>query len=169
MGGVGVTHKLDNLIRVELQQILEPLANLLKDSLGLFRGPLVTRSGFVTRRASPETDTVESLASVDNDTHDLVVAFLLELLTDRSEKNVHPDFVIGLALLESVCPTTTVLVLWVFPFWAYAGLEKVIVGLWCELGSRSDVVLWLSACLCAQDRVKVNLHRYPRTLQQCRK
>ena len=150
MGRVGVTHELDNLVRVELQQVLESLADLLQDILGLLRTPLVTRSGFVTRRAGPETDTVESLAGVDDDTHDLVVAFLLELLADGSEEDVHPDLVIGLALLESVCPATTVLVLWVFPFWAYAGLEEVVVGFWCELRSRSDVVLWLSACLCAQ-------------------
>lgn len=33
------------------------------------------------------------------------------------------------------------LVLWILPLWANAGLEEVIVGLLGELGGRSDVVL----------------------------
>jgi len=150
VGRVRVSHELDNLIWVELQQVLEPLPDLLQDVLGLVRASLIARSRLVARGASPETDTVKGLTGVDNDTHDFVVAFVLELFTDGGKENVHPDLVVGFALLESVGPATTVLVLWIFPFWTDACLEEVVVGFWSELRSRSDVVLRLSVYLCAR-------------------
>lgn len=140
-----MAHELDRLLVCDLKNSLEALANLHEYGLRLLRGTLgLALLGGVclgASAASPETDTVEGLTDVDNDTHDLVVIVILKLLTNGSEQDVQPDFVIGLTLLEGVRPTATVLVLRVFPLRADTLLEKVVIGLGSELGRGSDVVL----------------------------
>lgn len=140
-----MAHKLDRLLVCDLENGLEALADLHEDDLRLLRGTLgLALLGGIclgASAASPETNTVESLADVDDDTHDFVVIVILKLLTDGSEQDVQPDFVVGLALLEGVRPAATVLVLRVFPLRADTLLEEVVVGLGGELGRGSDVVL----------------------------
>jgi len=145
VGRVGVTHELDRLLVCDLEDLLEAVADLHEDSLRLLRGALrlalLGGIGLCASAASPEADTVEGLADVDDDTHDLVVVVILELLTNGSEQDVEPDVVVGLALLEGVGPAATVLVLRIFPLRADALLEEVVVGLGSELGRGGDVVL----------------------------
>lgn len=140
-----MAHEFDGLLVGDLEDLLEAVADLHEDSLRLLRSALgLTLLGGVGLSASaagPEADTVEGLANVDDDTHDLVVVVILELLTNGSEQDVEPDVVVGLALFEGVGPTTTVLVLGVFPLGADTVLEEVVVGLGSELGGGGDVVL----------------------------
>jgi hypothetical protein len=145
VGRVGVAHELDGLLVGDLENLLEAVADLHENGLRLLRGALglalLGGVGLGAGAAGPETDTVEGLADVDDDTHDLVVVVVLELLTNSSEQDVQPDVVVGLALLEGVGPAATVLVLGVFPLRADAVLEEVVVGLGGELGGGGDVVL----------------------------
>lgn len=145
VGRVGVTHELDGLLVLDGEDGLEVVADLHEDLLRLLGSALgltlLGGVGLCAGGAGPETDTVEGLADVDDDTHDLVVVVILELFTDGSKQDVKPDVVVGLALLEGVGPTATVLVLRVFPLGADAVLEEMVVGLGGELGRGSDVVL----------------------------
>lgn len=140
-----MTHELDELGVLNVKDVLEVCANLHEDLLRLLRGAsrlaLLVGVGLGAGAAGPEADTVESLTDVDDDTHDLVVVVVLQLLADGGEKDVKPDVVVGLALLEGVGPTAAVLVLGVFPFGADTLLEQVVIGLGGELGRGSDVVL----------------------------
>lgn len=128
-----MSHELDLLSRLESKNSLESLANLHEHSSALLSSPgwaagsLCVGGSRLASAASPQTDTVEGLADVDNDTHDFVVGVVLELLTNGSKEDVQPDVIVGLALLESVCPAATVLVLGVFPLGADAALEEVVV------------------------------------------
>ena len=150
-----MSHELDGLLVCDLKDVLEAVADLHEDSLRLLRGALglalLGGVGLCASAASPEADTVESLTDVDDDTHDLVVVVILELLTNGSEQDVEPDVVVGLALLEGVGPAATVLVLGVFPLGADTLLEEVVVGLGSELGRGGDVVLrWGQSMFCKQ-------------------
>jgi hypothetical protein len=144
VGRVLVTRELDLLGAGQSEDLLEPLADLFQPLLALlgvstFDGGLAL--GLLASSAGPETDTPEGLADVDNHAHDLVVLLVLESLTDGGEHDVEPGLVVGLAVLEGVGPTATVLVLGVLPLGADATLEKVVVRLLGELGGRGDVVL----------------------------
>jgi hypothetical protein len=145
VGRVGMAHELDGLLVGDLEDLLEAVADLHEDSLRLLRGALRLSSlggvGLCAGAAGPETNTVEGLTNVDDNTHDLVVVVILELLANGAEQDVQPDFVVGLALLEGVGPATTVLVLRVFPLRADTVLEEVVVGLGGELRGGGDVVL----------------------------
>ena len=139
-----MTRELDLLGGGQSENLLEFLADLLQPLLALLgvstlNGGLAL--GLLTSGAGPETDTPEGLADVDDHTHDLVVLLVLESLTNGGEHNVEPGLVVGLAVLEGVGPTATVLVLRVLPLWADTALEEVVVGLLGEFGSRGDVVL----------------------------
>jgi hypothetical protein len=144
VGGVLVTRELDLLGGGQSEDLLELLADLLQPLLALHGVSALDGSlalGLLAGSAGPETDTPESLADVDDHTHDLVVLLVLKSLADGGEHDVEPSLVVGLAVLESVGPTATVLVLGVFPLGADAALEEVVVGLLRELGRRGDVVL----------------------------
>lgn len=93
----------------------------------------------------PETDTVESFANIDYDTHDLAIVLVLECLTDSGEHDVQPQLVDvdGLLVLELEGPLSTVLVLRVLPFWTDTFLEEMVIGFLRKIGGRSDVVLHL--------------------------
>ena len=144
VGRVLVTRELDLLGARKSENLLEPLADLLQPLLALLGVSALDGGlalGLLASGAGPETDTPESLADVDDHTHDLVVLLVLESLTDGGEHDVEPGLVVGLAVLEGVGPTATVLVLGVLPLGADAALEEVVVGLLGELGGRGDVVL----------------------------
>jgi hypothetical protein len=144
VSGVLVTRELNLLGGGKLKDLLEPLTDLLQPLLALL-GISALDGGFalglLAGSAGPETDTPEGLADVDDHTHDLVVLLVLKSLTDGGEHDVEPGLVVGLAVLESVRPAATVLVLRVLPLRADTVLEEVVVGLLRELGSRGDVVL----------------------------
>lgn len=139
MSRVSVTHELNDVVNT--QHLLEPLSNLLKHLLALLGSAALLAWGGLARSTSPEADTVEGLTDVDDDTHDLVVALVLELLTNGGKEHVQPDVIVGLALLEGVGPAASVLVLRVLPLRTDAAFEEVVVGLLGELGSGGDVVL----------------------------
>ena len=144
MGRVLVTREFDLLGTRKSEDFLEPLADLFQPLLALLGVSALDGGlalGLLASSAGPETDTPEGLADVDDHTHDLVVLLILEGLTDGGEHDVEPGLVVGLAVLEGVRPTATVLVLGVLPLGAHAALEEVVIGLLGELGSRGDVVL----------------------------
>lgn len=173
-----MSHKLNQLLVSQGKSILEVGTNLCQDGAALIRSLAhSTALGSSSRllgsgSAGPQADTIEGLADVDDNTHDLVVSIILELLTNSSKEDAQPDVVVGLALLESVGPTTTVLVLRVFPLGSHATLEEVVVGLLGELRGGSNVVLFRARqCEClfswqfgGRSR---DLRRYPRTLRRC--
>lgn len=144
MGRVLVTRELDLLGARKSENLLEPLADLLQPLLALLGVSALDGGlalGLLASGAGPKTDTPEGLADVDDHTHDLVVLLVLKSLTDGGEHDVEPGLVVGLAVLEGVGPTATVLVLGVLPLGADAALEEVVVRLLGELGGRGDVVL----------------------------
>ena len=144
VGRVLVTRELDLLGAGKSKDVLEPLADLFQPLLALKRVSALNGGlalGLLASGAGPQTDTPESLADVDDNTHDLVVLLVLKGLADGSEHDVEPSLVVGLAVLEGVGPTATVLVLGVLPLGADAALEEVVVRLLGKLGSRGDVVL----------------------------
>jgi hypothetical protein len=144
VGRVLVTGELDLLGAGEIEDVLEPLADLFQPLLALKRVSALNGGlalGLLASGAGPQTDTPESLADVDDDTHDLVVLLVLKGLANGSEHDVEPSLIVGLAVLEGVGPATTVLVLGVLPLGAHALLEEVVVRLLRKLRSRGDVVL----------------------------
>ena len=144
VGRVLVTRELDLLGAGKSKDVLEPLADLFQPLLALKRVSALNGGlalGLLASGAGPQTDTPESLADVDDNTHDLVVLLVLKGLADGSEHDVEPSLVVGLAVLEGVGPTATVLVLGVFPLGAHAALEEVVVGLLRKFRSGGDVVL----------------------------
>ena len=144
MGRVLVTRELDLLGARKSENLLEPLADLLQPLLALLGVSALDGGlalGLLASGAGPKTDTPEGLADVDDHTHDLVVLLVLKSLTDGGEHDVEPGLVVGLAVLEGVGPTATVLVLGVLPLGADAALEEVVVRLLGKLGGRGDVVL----------------------------
>jgi hypothetical protein len=140
-----VTHELDGLSVLDGKDSLEAATNLHQDLLRLLGSALglalLGRVCLCAGAAGPEANTVECLANVDDNTHNLVVIVVLELLANSGKEQVEPDVVVGVTLLEGVGPATTVLVLGVFPFRADTVLEEMVVGLGSELRRGGDVVL----------------------------
>lgn len=175
MGAVGVSGELNNLVWWQTQDLLESAADVLEDLLTLLkRSALSTSNVTVTatwnalaNSAGPHTNTVEALADVDDNTHDLSVALVLEGLADGGEHNVEPDVVDWHAtlVLELIRPLPTVLVLSILPLRSDALLEQVVVGLQGEIGSCGNVVL----CDVSNGQtaaMKSNIRKRPRTPQQ---
>lgn len=148
---VGVTGKLNHLVGRQAEGLLEASTNLHQDLAALLWGPAfatcrvaVSTSGErLSDALGPETNTVEALANVDYDTHDLAILLVFECLTYSGEHNVEPKLVDvdGLLVLELESPLSTVLVLRVFPFWTDTLLEEMVIRFLCKVGGRSDVVL----------------------------
>lgn len=111
--------------RLEVEDILEALADSLEAlaTLGWVSAFLLALLWCLTSRSRPETYTPECLADVDDDAHDLVVRLVLQHLANGGKHDVQPCLVVGLAALECVGPTTTVLVLRILPLWTNALLE----------------------------------------------
>jgi hypothetical protein len=145
MSGIRVTRELYRVILLELEGLLEPLANLEESLLALLRGPglaLLAGDG-AANCPCPETDTVEASPNVDHHTHDLVVVLILEVLANGCEHDVQPERVDvdGLLVLELERPLAAVLVLRIFPLGPYTLLEEVVVGLERKIRGGGDVVL----------------------------
>jgi len=138
MRAVGVTTKLDLLIRRQLHRLLELLPNLQQGLLSRAIAALA-----LAHRPRPQPDAEEGLAHIDDDAHDLVVVVFLEGFADGGQLGVEPQFVDVDALLvfELVGPFAAVLVLRIFPFGADAAFEEVVVGFLGELGGSRNVVL----------------------------
>jgi hypothetical protein len=146
MGSVRVARELYRLVLLELEGLLEPLADLEESLLTLLRGPglaLLAGDG-AANCPCPETDTVEASPHVDHDAHDLIVLLVLKVLADGCQHDVQPERidVDGLLVLELECPFAAVLVLRIFPLRSYALLEQVVVGLERKIRSGGNVVLW---------------------------
>jgi hypothetical protein len=129
-----VTRELDEVTCGKLQDVLKALSNLHESIL---IAPLCAGG------SSPNTDTVESLTNVDDNTHNLVGGIGLESLSDGRKHNVQPELVdVDTTLvLELVGPFSSVLVLDIFPLGTDTLLEKVVVGLEGKVGGLGDVVL----------------------------
>jgi hypothetical protein len=145
MSSVRVARELYRLVLLELERLLEPLADLEKSLLALFGGPslaLVAGDG-TANGPRPETDTVEASPNVDHYTHNLVVLLVLEVLANGCKHDVQPERVNvdGLLVLELERPLAAMLVLRIFPLGSNALLEEVVVGLERKIGGGSNVVL----------------------------
>lgn len=113
MGRFGMTTEFDRLVCRQHEDVLEVLANALKSLLALFAigAFLLATLGWLTGRPGPQTNTPESLADIDHDTHDFVVVLIFQHLTDSAKHDVEPYFVAGLGVPESVVPAAARLVL----------------------------------------------------------
>lgn len=149
-----MARELDGLGGGELQDLLEPGADGQEDLLALRLGATLAAAdvaipavrNVLSYRTSPKADPVESLADVDDDTHDLAIVLILERLADGSKHDMEPELVdVDAALvLVLVRPLAAVLVLGVLPLGADTLLEEVVVGLLSKFGDGDDVVLaWM--------------------------
>jgi hypothetical protein len=151
VGTVGVAREFDLLRGRQLEDLLEFLANVQENVLTLLTASALATSNVtlssagnaLSYGASPDTDTEEGLANIDNNTHDLAIILVLESLANGGHHDLKPETVdIDVALvLVLVRPLATVLVLGVLPLGADSSLEKVVVGLERELGNGGNIVL----------------------------
>lgn len=151
MCSLGVARELEHLVGGQLQDLLDAAADGHENLLALLGGPALA-AGHVTVATvgyaladgtGPDTDTVEGLADVDDNAHDLTILLVLQRVANGGQHDVQPQLVdVDVALLlELVGPLAAVLVLGVFPLRPHAGLEEVVVGLEGEIRDRRDVVL----------------------------
>lgn len=146
---VGMARKLNDIRLLQTQNLLETTSDILQHLFtlcsGASLGALVTGQT-LANGTSPETDTIESLANIDHDTHDLVVVVVFERFANGSELGVEPEVVNGdcALILEGIGPFAAVFVLLVFPFGADAFFEEVVVGFEAKFGGRSNVVLQIT-------------------------
>jgi hypothetical protein len=91
-----VTRELHGIGVLQLQNLLEPSSDRQESLPALFGGPtlsvLVPRDA-LANGASPKTNSVERLADVNNDTHNLVVVVVLESFANGSELSVEPELI----------------------------------------------------------------------------
>lgn len=134
-----VSAELDHLVPFDLQNLLEPGSNPIKNTLALFRAASLTASDIAVSAVRnaladslrPDADTIEALANIDHNPHHLAVALIFEGLADSGEHDVQPKLVNRDAtlFLERIRPFASMFVLGIFPFRPYAFLEKMVVGL----------------------------------------
>jgi hypothetical protein len=141
-----MTRKLNDIRLLQTQDFLETTSDALQHLFPLCSGTglgALVAGKTLADGTSPETNTIESLANIDNDAHDLVVIVVFERFANRGELGVKPEFVDGDGsfVLEGVGPFAAVFVLLVFPFGADAFFEEMVVGFEAEFGGGSDVVL----------------------------
>jgi hypothetical protein len=139
-----MSRELNGFILLQLQSLFEALAEFHQHLLAIAAlGFALLATERLADSSCPETDTVETFANVDDNTHDLTIILIFKVLANSRKHNMEPEGVDidGLLVLELKRPFATMLVLWVFPLWPHALLEQVVVGLESELGSRGDVVL----------------------------
>lgn len=151
MCSLGVARELEHLVGGQLQDLLDAAANGHENLLALLGGAAlaaghvaVATVGYALADGTgPDTDTIEGLADVDDNAHDLTVLLVLERVADGGQHDMQPQLIdVDVALLlELVGPFAAVLVLGVFPLGPHAGLEEVVVGLEGEIRDRRDVVL----------------------------
>lgn len=140
MRAVRVSRKLHNVSFLEAKDVLESTTDVLQDLEGLVGR---TALAAFANRPRPQTNTVESLPDIHDHSHHLVIAIVLESLANSGQLGVQPEVIDrhGTLVFERVRPLATVLVLGVFPLWADALLEEVVVCLQAQFRSRCDVVL----------------------------
>lgn len=98
---VGVTRELDCLAGGKLEHLLESSTNGQESFLALLVAAALATSNIaitasgnaLTNSTSPDTDTEESFAHVDDDTHDFAILLILESLTDGRHHNLKPQAV----------------------------------------------------------------------------
>ena len=181
MRAVRVAREFDELGTGKLQDLLELPADVQQDILAFLLGAALASSNVAVATAGdaladgtgPDTNTVEALADVDHDAHDLAIALLLEGLADGREHDVQPQVVDGdgALLLERVRPLSSVLVLLVLPFGPHTFLEEVVVGFESELRHGGNVVLdsLVSARIAQRQEASgkdKHIRRRPRTPRQ---
>lgn len=152
MSRVGVAGELDALVRRQLEDLLEALANGEENLLALLgRSALAAGDVAITATgdaladgAGPDADTEEGLSHVDDDAHDFAIVLVLEGLADGGHHGLQPQLVdVDAAfVLELIGPLAAVLVLGVLPLGPHALFEEVVVRLHGEVGYGSDVVLY---------------------------
>lgn len=93
---VRVTRELNGISLLETKDFLETPADVLEDLLALCGCATVLVSGdTLANSPSPQTNTVEALAYVHNNTHNLVVTIVLESLANSGQLCVQPQVVDG--------------------------------------------------------------------------
>jgi len=91
---IGVARELDNVRLLQAEHILEPRTDGLQHLLALSGGTGTLVAGDALADSScPQTNTVETLANVDNHTHHLVITVGLEGLADGGKLRVQPEFI----------------------------------------------------------------------------
>lgn len=151
MCSLSVARELEHLVGRQLQDLLDAATNGHEDLLALLGSPALA-AGHIAVAAvryaladgtGPDTDTVEGLADVDDNAHDLAILLILQRVANGGEHDMQPQLIdVDVALLlELVRPLAAVLVLGVFPLRPHAGLEEMIVGLEGKIRDRCDVVL----------------------------
>ena len=137
LGALGMAGKFNRFPITKPQDPLEVPADLHQ------RRVLWRASPTTTGTPSPETDSIEALADVDNDTHDLLILIGLQGLADGSKHDVKPEIIDRntTLILELICPFTAMLVPGVFPFRANTGLKEVVVRFQTEVRCFGYVIL----------------------------
>jgi hypothetical protein len=146
-----VARELDLLGSGQFKNLLEATSDRQENLLTLLPAASLTTSNiaFASARnalsygASPDADTEEGLADVDNNTHDFAIVLVLKSLANSAHHNLEPETVdVDVALvLVLVRPLATMFVLGVLPLGANTFLEKVVVGLEREFGDGGNVVI----------------------------
>lgn len=139
-----MTRKLNHIRITQPKDLLEPTSDCLQHLLTLRRVPTILIAGNTLAHGSgPQSNTVESLAHVDNYAHDLVVSVVLESLTNSGQLGMKPQVVDGDGALvaELEGPLSTMLVLRIFPFRSDTLFEEVIVCFQAEFGGWCYVIL----------------------------
>lgn len=99
--GLRVAGELDKLVRGQVEDLLEALADVGEHLLSLLgRTALATRDIAVatardapSNRASPDADAEEGLADVDDNAHDLSILLVLQRLADRGKHCLEPNLI----------------------------------------------------------------------------
>ena len=98
---VRVPRELDSFSGRQLQDLLELLADVHQHLLALLRRPTFASCDIAVSAtgnaladcAGPDTDTVEALSDIDDNTHEFTIIFVLESLADCGKHNMEPEVV----------------------------------------------------------------------------
>jgi hypothetical protein len=101
LSAFGMTRELHHLLGRECQNLLELATDAHKDLLAFLWGTTFAACNIsvaatwdaLANCTGPDTDTVEALSDIADDSHDLAIAFLLQGLADGSEHNMEPQLV----------------------------------------------------------------------------
>lgn len=111
MGSLGVAGELNHLVGWQVEHLLDLLANIVERLLALLGRATLSASHVAVTAAwnglsdatGPDTNTVEGLADVDDDAHDLTIVLILESVADGGHHYVQPKLVdVDAALLSEL-------------------------------------------------------------------